>query len=103
MAVYQNVVALSNVTPTLIDQNVSTVDPVTGEKTYAWTTGQFSIQNLDNLANVFVGTSDVSTTNFGLRIAPGAIAAFDNLNAATKLYAVSSTNGSQVAVLAIEA
>lgn len=57
-----------------------------------------TIQNLDSEAYVYLGGEGVTTSDFGFRIAPATAVSFE-LPGKDALYAVSSVNGSQVAVL----
>lgn len=56
-----------------------------------------TIQNIDNSAHVYLGGPDVTTTNFGYRIAPDTAWSVE-LRKEEVIYAVSSTTSS-VAVL----
>jgi hypothetical protein len=57
-----------------------------------------TIQNLDASAYVYVGGPGVTTSSFGYRLAPGSAVSFE-LPGKDALYAISDTNGSEVAVL----
>lgn len=57
-----------------------------------------TIQNIDTTAYVFVGGEDVSSDDFGYRLAPNAAISFE-LPGRDALYVISDTNDSQVAVL----
>lgn len=57
-----------------------------------------TIQNVDESAYVYVGGEDVTTSNYGYRLMPNAAISFE-LPGRDALYAVSDTNGSQIAVL----
>jgi len=57
-----------------------------------------SIQNIDTAAIIFVGGEGVSTTNYGFKVVAGNAISFE-LPPKDDLYAVSDTDGSQVAVL----
>ena len=57
-----------------------------------------TIQNLSNSAYVYIGNADVSTTAYGFRINPDTSFSIE-LPPHDELWAVTSSNGSQVAVL----
>jgi hypothetical protein len=57
-----------------------------------------TIQNLDSEAYVYIGGEGVTTSNFGYRVAPDTAVSFE-LPGKDALYAVTSSNGSQVAIL----
>jgi hypothetical protein len=57
-----------------------------------------TIQNLSSEAYVYIGGQGVTSSNFGYRIAPAAAVSFE-LPGKDALYAVTSSNGSQVAIL----
>lgn len=57
-----------------------------------------TIQNVDSSAYVYIGGEGVTSSNFGFRLNPGAAISFE-LPGRDFLYAVSDTNGSQIAVL----
>ena len=57
-----------------------------------------TIQNVDGSAYVFVGGENVTSSDYGFRINPGAAISFE-LPGRDALFAISDTNGSMVAVL----
>ena len=57
-----------------------------------------TIQNLDSEAYVYIGGEGVNLQDFGYRIAPATAVSFE-LPGKDALYAVTSSNGSQVAIL----
>jgi hypothetical protein len=57
-----------------------------------------TIQNADDSAYIYIGGEGVSTTNYGYRLAPWHAISFE-LPGKDALYAVTSTNGSKIAVL----
>ena len=61
----------------------------------------FTIQNIDETANVFIGDADVDTDNWGMKLTPGAIASFEDMPKNAGIYAVSSVDGSSIAVLRV--
>jgi hypothetical protein len=59
-----------------------------------------TIQNLHASAYVYIGAENVSTTNYGFRINPDTAFSLE-LGSYDELWAVTSSNGSQVAVLSV--
>jgi hypothetical protein len=59
----------------------------------------FTVQNIDGSANVYIGDSSVSTSSYGVKLVPGAIASFENVARGSGFYAITDSNGSQVAIL----
>jgi hypothetical protein len=57
-----------------------------------------TIQNINATGYIYLGSSTVSTTDYGFRIMPNHSISFE-LPGSDSLYAVSSTNGLQIAVL----
>lgn len=57
-----------------------------------------TIQNLSSDAYVYIGGEGVNSSSFGYRIPPASAVSFE-LPGKDSLYAVTSSNGSQVAVL----
>lgn len=57
-----------------------------------------TIQNLDSEAYVYIGGEGVTTESFGYRLAPASAISFE-LPGKNALYAISDTDGAQVAVL----
>lgn len=60
----------------------------------------FTVQNIDPEADVYIGASGVTTTTYGIHLAPGAVASFENVSRNAPFYAISSGN-STVAVMRI--
>lgn len=58
----------------------------------------FTVQNIDPSADVYIGGEGVTTTAYGIHLAPGAVATFENVSRHAPFYAISSTN-STVAVM----
>jgi hypothetical protein len=81
------IVVLSDTTPTLVSQEGKVF---LGE--------DLTIQNIDGSAEVFVGGPDVSTTSYGFKLAPGGAISFE-VPARDKIYVISDTDESEVAVL----
>lgn len=57
-----------------------------------------TIQNVDDAAYVYVGGEGVTSLNYGYRLSPGLAVSFE-LPGRDALYAITDTNGSQIAVL----
>lgn len=57
-----------------------------------------TIQNLDSEAYVYIGGEGVTTSSYGYRLAPASAISFE-LPGKNALYAISDTDGAQVAVL----
>ena len=57
-----------------------------------------TIQNIHESAYVYVGAEDVSASDYGYRIAPGAAFSIE-LPGQDALYAISTVNSSKVAIL----
>jgi hypothetical protein len=57
-----------------------------------------TIQNVHASANVYIGGEGVTSSNYGYRLSAGAAWSIE-LSGKDTLYAISDTNGSQVAVL----
>ena len=60
----------------------------------------FTIQNIDSEAVVYLGGENVSTTNYGFKLTPGAAWSVE-LPPKDSIFAVSETDGSKVAVLKV--
>lgn len=58
----------------------------------------FTVQNIDSTEDVYIGTSGVTSTTYGIHLVPGAVATFENVQRNAPFYAVSSGE-STVAVL----
>jgi hypothetical protein len=59
----------------------------------------FTIQNVDTSATVYVGGTGVSSSSYGIRLAPDAIANFDEMPRFPGIYAISSVDNSELAVM----
>lgn len=81
------IVTLSDATPTLVSQ---------AGKVYLGE--DLTIQNIDGSAEVFVGGEGVSSTSYGFKLVPGAAISFE-VPARDKIYVISDTDNSEVAVL----
>ena len=61
----------------------------------------FTVQNIDTSAIVYIGSTGVTEENYGIRLAPGAIASFEDMPRYPGLYARTDTDGSAVAILRV--
>lgn len=59
-----------------------------------------TIQNLDPVANVYIGGSSVSTSNYGFKIIPGGAWSVE-LPPRDNIFVISDVDGSEVAVLSV--
>jgi hypothetical protein len=59
----------------------------------------FSVQNVHDSANVYLGNSSVSSTSYGVLLEPGAFFSAENLRQNTELYALSTVANSNVAIM----
>jgi hypothetical protein len=57
-----------------------------------------TIQNTDTTAIVYIGGEGVTSSNYGYRLSPGAAWSIE-LSGRDAIYAISNTNGSNIAVL----
>ena len=57
-----------------------------------------TIQNVHESAYVYIGAEDVTTSDYGYRLAPGAAWSIE-LPGRNSLYAITDTNNSKIAVL----
>lgn len=59
----------------------------------------FSVQNIDAEAIVYIGGSGVTSSSYGVRLAPNDKIDFPEMPRNPALYAISDTDGSSIAVL----
>ena len=59
-----------------------------------------TVQNIDEAATVYIGAANVSASNYGFKIVPGAGFSVE-LNPRDQLYAISDTDESEVALLRV--
>jgi len=57
-----------------------------------------TIQNIDSSAFVYIGGEETTTSSFGYRLSPGNAISFE-LPGRDALYAISDTDGTEIAVL----
>jgi hypothetical protein len=81
-------VILSNVTATRITPNGTTSGM------------DFTIQNVDSAAYVYIGGQGVTASDYGYRIAPNNAISFE-LTGRDAIYAISSVNGSAIATVQV--
>ena len=88
MATYHALLTLSNSTQTEISPGInhSGLD--------------VTVQNVDETANLFIGGTGVTSTDYGFKLVPGAGISFE-LNPRDQLFIISSTNGSKAALIRI--
>jgi hypothetical protein len=88
MATFHNLLTLSNATATELSPgaNHSGLD--------------VTVQNVDDTANVFVGASTVTASDYGFKLVPGAGISFE-LNPKDRLYVISDVNESKAALIRI--
>ena len=100
MALSHALVALNSSTAVNLNIDANLTNPVTGEvyPTYAFTT--LSIQNVDASATVYIGTSTVTSSSYGISLVPGASATLDGLTNTENVWAI-STGSSNVAILKV--
>ena len=86
MAIYHDLLTLSNSTPTELTPGArhSGLD--------------VTIQNVDETAIVYIGGATVTTSDYGFKLVPGAGFSVE-LHPNDRLYAISDTNGSNAALL----
>jgi hypothetical protein len=89
MPLQHQLITLSNTSTTII-----TVDGDTTPSNM-----MFSVQNVHDSANVYLGNSSVSSTSYGVLLEPGAFFSVENLRKSTELYAISNVANSKVAVM----
>lgn len=58
----------------------------------------FTIQNINESGNVFVGGEGVTTENYGYRVAPGHAISFE-LPGKDSMYAIAENNGAEIAII----
>jgi hypothetical protein len=61
----------------------------------------FTVQNIDNSAIVYIGDATVSSSSFGMKLASGAVATFEDMPRYPEIYAISNTADSEIAVMRI--
>ena len=88
MATFHDLLTLSNATATELSPgaNHSGLD--------------VTVQNVDDTANVFVGASTVTASDYGFKLVPGAGISFEP-NPKDRLYVISDVNESKAALIRI--
>lgn len=92
MTIRHGILALSNVTPTLMI--IDDVDPVQYSVS-------ISVQNIDESATVYLGDSTVTTEDYGYILGAGGTFSLQDVPRYHGLHAVTDTNGSEVAIIRI--
>ena len=101
MSLSHNLVTLSSSSATLLNpDNITT--SFSGEARHDYNAVSLSIQNVDATATVYLGSSSVTSSSYGVKLAAGAIASIDDLTYTSGLYAISSVNGSQVGLILVK-
>ena len=98
MALSHAIVGLNSSTATSLFSDPA----VTGliEPTFSYMVNPLSIQNVDSSATVYLGGAGVTSSSYGISLAPGAVVTIDTLGPTELLYAISSAS-SNVAVLMV--
>ena len=89
MATYHKLLTLSNETATELTP---------GGKTHSGL--DLTIQNVHETANVYIGSSSVTASNYGYKLEAGDAFSVE-LNPRDELYAISDVNGSSLALLRV--
>jgi len=100
MALSHAIVALNSSTATALNTDPILSNSVTGESYPTWAFATVSVQNIDGSATVYIGGSGVTSSSYGISLAPGASATLDSLGQNEVIYAISS-GSSSVAVLKV--
>jgi hypothetical protein len=101
MAVTQSLTALNSSTAVLLNPVTSFSHPVIpGQTVYSWNSNTLIIQNVDASATVYIGTSSVTSSAYGVKLAAGSSVSLDDLKPTEPIYAISS-GSSSVSVLSI--
>lgn len=94
-------VTLSNSTASLVTANGADPDGWDESQYKPYPITNISVQNVDEDASVYLGDATVTMLSYGIVLGPGAVVVLDNVNRNVPLYAISSVNGSKVAVMRI--
>jgi len=100
-AITQALVPLNSSTAVALDAATSFSGPVPIENAtyYSWTHTTLFVQNVDPSATVYLGNANVTSSAYGIQLAPGASVSIEDLHPTQTVYAI-STGSSNVAVLA---
>jgi len=103
MAISQNIITLSSSTATKITTGATVTGTATGRTAYTWTDSSLIIQNTEasNGIVVYLGTSSVSTTAYGISLAGGTTVTIDSLLPTEDLYAIAASGTPKISILAI--
>lgn len=92
MSLSHQIITLNSSTPTLISLSNADIPDFSRE-------ANITVQNLDGSSNVYIGSSTVSTSDFGLQMVPGDVISL-TIAPLEKLYAVADASV-DVAILKI--
>ena len=81
-------------------QNTITLTNAGTAYSIAASNGDMTIQNNNATANIYLGTSAVTTSDYGFKLVPGMAIAFE-LNGTDSIWAVSDTAGAKVNTLRV--
>lgn len=99
MALSHSLVTLNSSTATLLNSNPTvTVGPET-RNTYQY--GTISVQNTDASITVYLGSSSVTSSSYGVQLVAGASITLDSLSPSEKLYAIAASGTPKVATLLV--
>jgi len=99
MSLSHSVVDLNSSTAVSLTPSDPTVT-VNGENYPTWSSMSINIQNVDLVATVYIGSSSVTSSSYGLTLLPGTSVSIDSLSVNEPVYAISSASSS-VSVLAV--
>lgn len=101
MALAHNFVALNSSTAVNITPSDPTLTSADGlEKYPTWNNMTLYIENVDSSATVYIGSSTVTSSSYGMSLLPGNSLSIDGLAPTEGVYAI-STGSSNVAVLVV--
>ena len=100
MALTQSVVT-TGTTKTLLNTVTSFAHPVIpGQTVYSWNSMTLIVQNVHATEAIYIGTTDVTTSAYGVKLAAGQSVSFDDLKPTESIYAISGA-ASTLSVLSI--
>ena len=101
MALTQSMVTLNSSTAVLLN-NDPTISVEGGiENRSTWQYGTISIQNTDASIVVYLGTSAVTSSTYGVSLAAGSSITLDSLGPNEKIYAIAASGTPKVAILMV--
>lgn len=103
MAISQNIITLSSSTATKITTGATVTGTATGRTAYTWTDSSLIIQNTEasNGIVVYLGTSSVTSTAYGIALTGGTTVTIDSLLPTEELYAISASGTPKISILAV--